>query len=524
MKVAALINIVPDIETLQKDQWNVKDINHLETSYIPKTYDIYNDFILEMLLRLKQKIGKKENISLSIISVGPSNIDYLLKNIYAFNVDKVIRLNRENSQNLNSDIISNDIYSYIKGTEKYDIILLGKKGMLDGTSQIAYKLSNLLNYPLINNLSKIETTKTNSIFSIKYKTQNNIFSQNIKTPFIATVEDIENTFLQVPTLKQKLAAKKKQIEIISQKNVKTNLITNDSFCFRENLKRKSKSYNFISKNETLKYLRDLINQAKKEKTQSNDISKYLKHRDIFCFNYHDTNIIFCHNNSMYYKYFVKWNIKQNNQIHLDVSDIDINEKNIKIYRKIYAENLTSIINISLGNDINKPISICSNDETFYKLISKLGNNEIRPSHLINNLNQLYIDDIETNNILIEKKVDTFSITENKVLIAIGRGILNKQILSEIENFAKENDVKIVGSRQAAMNNFIPLENMVGVSGKQISPNLLICLGVSGAPAFFEGVKKSKKIISINNDINAPIVENCDININLDIRELFETKD
>jgi len=124
--------------------------------------------------------------------------------------------------------------------------------------------------------------------------------------------------------------------------------------------------------------------------------------------------------------------------------------------------------------------------------------------------------------IIEKKkiYSIDNIKNEKVVIAIGIGIKNRKNLKAIEDFAKNNNLIIVGTRQAAMNNFIPLENMVGVSNKQIKPNLLICIGLSGAPAFFEGVKKSKKIISINNDINAPIMENSDIKINEDVEKIF----
>ena len=524
MKMAALINIVPNIENLSKEEWNINNINNLDTSYIPKTFDIYNDILLAMLLRYRKEIDFMEVNELYVLSVGNSDIDYFLKNIYSYDVDKIIRLERPYPNLIDYKIISNDLYSYIEEYEKFDIILAGKKGMLNGSGLVAYELANLLNYKIINNIIKLKKTTKKNYVSVVYKDNDDIISKEIKIPFIAVVEDVENMFLQIPTLKQKLKAKKKEIHVIKQE--KKDLILNnfDKTCFREIQTREGIEYQYKSSEITLEYLKNLIIASKKEKLKNYSFVQNLNYRDIHCFNLNNIKLYFCHEKSKYLNCFIEWNIKNDNSLFLNVVDLEVKEQTINLKKKIYAENLNSNINISYKPNVDKKdmniISISGNNNLFEKLIKFLGNDETNPKFLIDEFKKQYEDKKCLNFTSKKRNVKSLNIENKKAAIAIGKGISNKKNLELIKNFAIENDLALVGTRQAAMNGFIPFENMVGVSGKQISPNLIICIGVSGAPAFFEGVKNSKKIVSINNDRNAPIFENSDVKIVLDIKELF----
>ena len=66
------------------------------------------------------------------------------------------------------------------------------------------------------------------------------------------------------------------------------------------------------------------------------------------------------------------------------------------------------------------------------------------------------------------------------------------------------------SRPAAMNAWMPMNHLVGVSGAMASPQICITAGVSGAAAFYAGIEKSKFIAAINTDEHAPIMKNADV--------------
>ncbi len=107
-----------------------------------------------------------------------------------------------------------------------------------------------------------------------------------------------------------------------------------------------------------------------------------------------------------------------------------------------------------------------------------------------------------------KRVSDHSTDDNLVdakrVIVIGRGITSKTKLPKLNQLATLLESSLGASRPVVMNGWVGLDKLIGVSGKVISPEFCLTIGVSGAAAFSYGIKKSKCLISINNDPMAPI--------------------
>lgn len=61
---------------------------------------------------------------------------------------------------------------------------------------------------------------------------------------------------------------------------------------------------------------------------------------------------------------------------------------------------------------------------------------------------------------------------------------------------------------------------IGQSGKMVAPKLLITCGVSGAVQFTVGMEKSKVVVAINKDANAPIFNFATYGIVGDVKEII----
>ena len=61
-----------------------------------------------------------------------------------------------------------------------------------------------------------------------------------------------------------------------------------------------------------------------------------------------------------------------------------------------------------------------------------------------------------------------------------------------------------------MNAWAPMNRLIGVSGAMLQPDICITAGVSGAAAFYAGIEKSKFIVAINTDGQAPIMKKADV--------------
>lgn len=100
-------------------------------------------------------------------------------------------------------------------------------------------------------------------------------------------------------------------------------------------------------------------------------------------------------------------------------------------------------------------------------------------------------------------------TAEKVLL-IGQGVGSLVAVKQLEDWAQKMQMQIAVTRPVALNGWANMEKIVGASGQIISPDLCIAVGVSGAPALLYGIKKSRYIVAVNQDPNAPIMRMADV--------------
>ena len=110
------------------------------------------------------------------------------------------------------------------------------------------------------------------------------------------------------------------------------------------------------------------------------------------------------------------------------------------------------------------------------------------------------------------------LTAAEIIVAVGRGIKEKENLPVVEELAKTLGAELAASRPICDNGWLPMERQVGSSGQTVSPKVYFAIGISGAIQHLVGMKGAKTIVAINKDANAPIFEVADYGI---VGDLFE---
>jgi electron transfer flavoprotein alpha subunit len=123
-----------------------------------------------------------------------------------------------------------------------------------------------------------------------------------------------------------------------------------------------------------------------------------------------------------------------------------------------------------------------------------------------------VDNPRVKTISVNKSSGEVPLTEAEIVVSGGRGLKGPENWGMIETLAKLLHAATACSRPVADAGWRPHNEHVGQTGIAIAPNLYIAIGISGAIQHLAGVNRSKVIVVINKDPEAPFFKAADYGI------------
>jgi len=193
-------------------------------------------------------------------------------------------------------------------------------------------------------------------------------------------------------------------------------------------------------------------------------------------------------------------------------EIDPDSKRLLATKPVYGGNAQAIISYESDPQVATIRA---------KVMSPLAPDAARKGEVVNIDAGLDAAAIKTKYIeKVKEEVEGIKLEEAPVVVSGGRGIGGPEGFQQLAELAKMLKGAVGASRPACDSGWMPETQQVGLTGKIVTPDLYIAIGISGSSQHMAGCSSSKTIVAINKDPEANIFKEARYGVVGDWKKVF----
>lgn len=218
MKIAVCFKTLADYPMLTERDWRVDEQHKVDLDWVRQVYNCYDESALELALQLAQDGPDAAACETTALTIDDSRADLFLRHLYAVQYDWAVRIDcgEEIDLRFNPLAVSLLIASYVQEIGGQQLVLIGSEGGMGDNRQTGFLVAERLGWPCIRDVIDVVPDESRGCLCVTSRREGAVLTQTVGLPLVLVIGNVlRSPYLRVPTLKEKLAAKKKQVLVLS---------------------------------------------------------------------------------------------------------------------------------------------------------------------------------------------------------------------------------------------------------------------------------------------------------------------
>lgn len=215
MNILVCFKAEPDVEMLAEKDWDIDAQLRIDTSFLKPVLSSYDESALEMaLMLLDRSKGSTPQLSLNAITIDSARATPILKTLNALRYARVTRIDSAKDLRFRPLAVATMLSQYVIDQAPQDVLIMGKQSSIGENGKTPALVAEMLDWPCISQVLKVEPVDRNHLTVTSQIDEGNL-CQRIQTPCVLSIGDVPNTYLRVPTLKDRVCYGQRTIEVLS---------------------------------------------------------------------------------------------------------------------------------------------------------------------------------------------------------------------------------------------------------------------------------------------------------------------
>ncbi|MCG8552976.1 MAG: electron transfer flavoprotein subunit beta/FixA family protein, partial [Desulfobacterales bacterium] len=227
MNILVCFKVVPDLDMLSDDDWTADSNLRVDVSFVKKILNCFDESALEMTLKLSDySEGFNVPLNLTALTIGDKKLDAYLKTLNALRFDKTVRIENYEDIRFLPESVAAVISKYAKEINPQDVIILGRQSGEGDNAKTPLLVAEMLGWPCITQVINIEPYSEDCL-RVTNMVDGGKLTQIVKTPCVLSIGNAPNSYIRVPTLRDRMKYGKRPIDVldIGDLNIKALLLS-----------------------------------------------------------------------------------------------------------------------------------------------------------------------------------------------------------------------------------------------------------------------------------------------------------